>query len=323
MSIETLTPRSSVNGARRIVTSGYSTVDIIRNGVIEAAPGGTAVNVAAALATLGWDASVVGTVGSDPTGDFLRDALRTAGVSVSHLRQDKRWVTPVVLQERQRNDHSWRFSCPICGARFAKHRPSPVSHASELLSQLSHPDVFMFDRTSLFTLELATEWSKQGTLIVFEPAALGRPSLFDRAADVADVIKFSTDRSVDFEERLAAVDASLIRTLGRYGAEYRARGQSEWARMPAPSVAQVVDTAGAGDWTTAGFLDTAVNSSGKWGSKNVLEEAVARGQEFGARACTWEGVRPEKPLTFEREAFEQFACPAEVARRRESEEFVS
>lgn len=296
---------------RRIVTSGFGAVDILRNGVMEASPGGTAVNVAAAMASLGWDAAFAGTIGTDPTGAFLRKSLQSSGVDVTYLRQDERWSTPVVLQERRHNDHVWRFSCPLCGARFAKHRPGPVSAAQAILRAADAPEVFFFDRTSLFTLELAEGWAAAGTLVVFEPAALGRPQLFDRAVAAASLVKFSSERGADFEERVQPSAGVVVRTLGKDGVEYRAARSRSWDSMPAFEVDRIVDTAGAGDWTTAGILQE-LHTSGASGLD--LERAVRAGQVMGARACTWEGVRPEKPLTMPRDEFEAFACPATIAR---------
>ena len=179
----------SVVSAPGVVASGYATVDVLSAARFRAAAGGTAINVARALASTGWASELIGTIGKDPGGDFVRKQLRSAGVSDDRLFQDERWVTPVILQEMRGSSHSWRFRCPECGAAFAKHRPTSASRVEEMVRSRPAPDVFFFDRTSLFTLGLAGAWAAAGTFIVFEPPGLGRPALFDRAAGLADMIK--------------------------------------------------------------------------------------------------------------------------------------
>lgn len=305
-----------------VITSGFATVDVLLGTNFEAAPGGTAVNVAASLSSLGWNASVVGTVGDDPAGALLTQVLKRGGVGVSHLRHDSNWTTPVVLQEQRNGDHVWRFSCPMCGAKFAKHRPSPLSYAELLASSLTAPDVFFFDRVSLFTLHLASRWSQAGSLVVFEPAALGRPQLFDRAVEIADLVKFSSERAEAFRERLGDAKSSLIETLGEDGAQFRLRASSAWTRREAHSIASWVDSAGAGDWTTAGIINSLLRTrrrSTSFGEDEVeWSRAVDAGQRLGALACTWRGVRREKPVSMQLDTFESFACPRHLERGMQS-----
>jgi fructokinase len=291
---------------RRVVTSGFAAVDVVVNGGVSASPGGTAVNVASILARLGWASEVVGTVGDDPAGDLLIRTLQTEQVGTQHLRRFARWSTPIVVQERHRNDHAWRFSCPVCGARFAKHRPSEVSYATTVAKQMPTPNVFFFDRASLFTIELARLWKTAGSLVFFEPAGLGRPALFGRAVGVADVVKYSSERAPAFADQLSSVSTALIETLGKNGARIRIGGR--WKSVPGNRVSRLVDSAGAGDWTSAGIIDALVDARG--GSD--LTAAVAKGQRLGADACGWEGVRPEAAERIEG-GFERFGCPRTLA----------
>jgi len=291
---------------RRVVTSGFAAVDVVVNGNVLASPGGTAVNVASILARLGWSSEVAGTVGDDPAGGLLIRTLEAEQVGTQHLRQFADWSTPIVVQERHRNDHVWRFSCPVCGARFAKHRPSEASYATTIVKQIPAPDVFFFDRVSLFTIELARRWKEAGTLVFFEPAGLGRPALFERAVGIADVVKYSSERAPAFADQLPSATTTLIETLGERGARVRVDGT--WSLVPGNRIGQLVDSAGAGDWTSAGVIDALVNVQG--GSDWTT--AIAVGQRLGADACGWEGVRPETAERIEG-GFEQFGCPRILA----------
>lgn len=275
--------------------------------------GGTATNVARALQGLGWKTQLIGTIGADPAGEFLKSELEGEGVGVVHLRQDEEWTTPVVLQIEHRGDHVWRFRCPICATAFAKHRPTPNEKARSLVLELPPPDVFFFDRPSLFTLAIAESWAGQGTFVVFEPAGLGRPQLFDRAINAAQLVKFSSERSSSFIDRLADSSATLVETRGSEGAQVRFAKEALWTHFPPEAVPSKVDSAGAGDWTTAGLLDSLFSAQSTEGlSTEGVSRAVAKGQSLGAMACSWEGVHPKVPEKLDIADFERFACPRVV-----------
>jgi fructokinase len=290
--------RSGSDACPKLVTSGFVALDVILGQPPRVAAGGTAANVAAATASFGWDARVVGTLGDDAAGRYIQTDLISAGVDVDDLRLLSAWTTPVVLQESVGDDHVWRFICPECGNRFAKHRPSPAAQAYDLISKMPAPDVFFFDRTSLYTLALAERWRSAGAIVVFEPSGLGRSHLFDRAITLAHVIKYSSQRANAFEERLDTSRATLVRTEGAAGASFRVAGDGRWHfSAPAPLYAEV-DTAGAGDWTTAGLLNALMRHgvsheiSDRTRDVTLLSVALAEAQQWGAKACGWQGARP-------------------------------
>lgn len=296
---------------RTFVSSGFTTVDIKLGDSLSASPGGTATNVACILQTLGWRTQLVGTVGTDPAGHLLKSELETNGVGVQHLLQDSAWTTPVVLQEEHRGDHVWRFRCPICATSFAKHRPTPKDTARLIIDEVSPPDVFFFDRVSLFTLALADAWAERGTFVVFEPAGLGRPHLFDRAIAVAHLVKFSSERAPAFKDRLANTGAMLVETLGAKGAQVRFSDAKTWHHVPPQPISMKVDSAGAGDWTTAGLVDElfAASDVPAYATMEGVSRAVTNGQVLGALACSWEGVYPKIPTQFDPLDFERLVCP--------------
>jgi fructokinase len=309
------TPSPVPVGRPWIISSGFSTVDtLVEHGHVSAAPGGTAVNVARALRAQGWRSDVVGTVGTDPTGQFLRRELGISGVGVSNLVEDSRWITPVIVQERRGGDHHWRFTCPTCGAKFAKHRPTSPSRAAAIASLVGTPDVFFFDRSSLFTLALAEIWAAQGALIFFEPAGLGRPHLFDRAVAVAQVVKFSAERLASFESHLPAKGTLLVETLGAQGMRFRLPTGTVWHCNGSNPVQNMVDSAGAGDWATAGLLDGLFDAEGSLAgfSLRKVNHAIAEAQRLGALACEWQGAYPEGFVPVPGNDFESFACPRTV-----------
>lgn len=303
---------------RTVVSSGYSVVDISTSSGV-AAPGGTASNVAEVLGALGWAASLVGKLGNDPAGRYAKSAVRANGVDTTNLDLDSRWATPVLLHEVNDGQPRWRFRCPHCGSSFAKHRPPPPSEADPLVLAKDAPDVFFFDRATLYSLRLAELWASTGTLIYFEPSGLGRPQLFDRAVALADVVKFSSERSAGFVDRLSHADSVVIETRGSDGVGYRTPSDG-WRHQPAVSGKSIVDSAGAGDWLTAGLLQglgatDQIRDSLR--SSTALAEALRVGQRLGALACSWVGARPPAwtlPRS-PRKIDYRFYCPHTVAMR--------
>lgn len=295
-----------------VVSSGFTTIDIRLGAELIASPGGTATNVARALTSLGWRSTMVGTVGSDPGAHLIKRVLDADGVQNDDLVSDSSWLTPVLLQVTAESRHSWEYNCPICGARYAKHRPPAEARAHSLVGRMTAPDVFFFDRTSLFTIALARAWSAAGTLVVFEPATLGRPHLFEQALAVADLVKFSSERRRTFERLIDGAPISQVETLGVDGARYRGANQENWHYVPGSEVVKVIDTVGAGDWTTAGIIDSL------WSSRDgdalridsdSISEALARGQALGAAACGWSGVFDGGIEALNPDELEAFACP--------------
>jgi len=282
----------------RVITSGFVALDVVLDTASRAAAGGTAANVAVALRSFGWDASIVGTLGDDPAGRFICQDLVAAGLDTSKLQLDESWNTPVVLQESRGGDHAWRFICPQCGTRFAKHRPSRPEVAAAIIDSVAPPDVFFFDRASLFTLKLAVAWRAAGSLVVFEPASLGRPLLFERAVSAADIVKYSAQRATSVEDAARGAPGALVRTLGPDGLEFRVMRGTRWHHVPVVPVANVVDSAGAGDWTTAGLVDVLRRDFGTSVRQalvrtEALALALSAAQRWGARACQWRGARPD------------------------------
>ncbi len=300
-----------------LVAAGYCVVDVSADHST-AAPGGTALNVAEAISSLGFAASIAGTIGRDAPGRYAKGALSSNGVDVTQLRLDPSWTTPVLVQAGTPTSPEWRFHCPHCGTRFAKFRPSPVAHALEVVEKRSAPSVYFFDRTSLFSLTLAEMWREAGSLVVFEPSTVGQPHLFARATQLAHIVKFSRERRASVEPHLGGVGATLVETRGADGAEIRFGSTGRSVGLGASRARAIIDSAGAGDWTTAGMIAGLVQSVEKpdWAQvvadERDMSDAVSAGQRLGLVACSWSGARPPSwPLPSTPRAFGyRFFCPA-------------
>lgn len=275
-----------------IVCAGYMPLDIIRatTGTVGRQAGGTAANVAAILAFLGWQSALAGQVGDDPAGDELISDLTHAGVDVDQIRIAPQTLTPRLVHDVRPDGHFFIYKCPECDSRFPRSRPVTVDHAAACAQVRPAPTAFFFDRANAGTLLLAEHYERAGSVIVFEPSVPANAELLGRAAAVAHVIKHSDDRSVGGLDDLHVKPRTgqlRIVTHGAEGLELRV-GRRRGRRFPALATL-AVDTGGAGDWTTAGFLTKAVRHGQL--DRNRLDDALRFGQALAAISCATIGSR--------------------------------
>lgn len=274
--------------ARSVVAAGYMPLDVVVHGThVRHSAGGTAGNVAAILAFLGWESALVGGVGEDAAAAALRSDLERAGVSTVHLRQ-ARGSTARVVHKTGRRGHSYLFSCPSCGVRFPRNRRLPVSRAEELPRLLDPPDVFFFDRANPGTIRLAERLASLGSRITFEPASKIDTPYALKAFRLAHVLKSSASTGLNDLNALGSGREGQVQivTSGHDGARYRV-GTSKWRTSPAFEY-PAVDEAGAGDWTTACFLHALPSEVP---TPAGVGEALAWAQAVAAVSCGFVGAR--------------------------------
>jgi sugar/nucleoside kinase (ribokinase family) len=283
-----------------VVGSGFVALDIVLSiqpdAPIRNYAGGTCGNVLAILGFLGWDAYPSARIGGDAPSRLLIDDLGRWNVDAKFLRREEEVLTPVIIQENFRKRtgelaHRFSWSCPECGAYWPSFRAITRAQAKEVAEQVSRCDVFFFDRASPGTIALAGELSSRGAIVMFEPSSAGDVSMFERAAKTASIIKYSTDR---IKRLPLSISPHLeIRTLGVDGLQFRIKG-GPWSRLGAIPRSDVIDTSGAGDWLSAGFL-TAVADMGRASflklGKTKTAEALRHGQALAAWNCGFEGAR--------------------------------
>lgn len=274
------------------VCAGYMPLDVICTGATttERQAGGTAGNVAAILAFLGWRAVLAGQAGDDAAGKELVADLAAAGVDCGEIRITPGMLTPRLIHDVRPDGHFFRHKCPGCKSRFPRSRPLTLDDAAACVQTHPSPTAFFFDRANAGTLFLAEHYARVGSVIVFEPSVPANAELLARAAAVAHVIKHSDDRSVggldDLKVKPRPGQLRII-THGAEGLELRV-GARRGRRFPALATL-AVDTGGAGDWTTAGFLAKA----GRRGQldRDGVDDALRFGQALAAVSCAAIGSR--------------------------------
>ena len=166
--------------------AGYMPLDIIDDG---AGPrrraGGTAGNVAAILAFLGWDAALAGRVGDDHAGDELLADLMRAGVDCRLVDRERGALTTRLVHHIAGGEHYYLYTCPHCGQKLPRSRPLTLERLETVLAARERPDVYFFDRVNSATIALAERCLGVSELDIGLPQLLRRSINDVRAQHVA------------------------------------------------------------------------------------------------------------------------------------------
>ena len=259
--------------------------------------GGTCGNVLLALRYLGFNSAPVSRLKEDSAGRLLREQFRAWGVSTRYLSLSEDGSTPVIVQTIRKTSagdavHTFNWRCSICGGRFPGYKPVLVASAEKIASGMPKPQVFFFDRVNRGSLILAKRAARRGALVVFEPSGVGEVAQFREAWSISHVVKYSHKRLAEIPAGLGFGENLLlqIETLADEGLRYRARfGNtivSPWRTLDALKAPSVKDTAGAGDWCTAGLLYR-LGRHGAAGFRKASPEAVVNALRFGQALAAW------------------------------------
>jgi sugar/nucleoside kinase (ribokinase family) len=282
-----------------IVGTGLVALDVVIRGkgsnAVRRCVGGTCGNVLTILRYLGWKAVPVARLASDRANAIVEADLNRWHVDTRFLSITPVAPTPIFV-ERLLHDaegspvHRFPRTCPCCGAWLPRYTPVAARSTATVLESVPSPSVFFFDRPSRGAVALATAYVKQGALVVFEPSAGGEPDLFRVALELADVIKYSDERFATLPPHKPRSSRRLeVQTLGAKGLRYRMGGGRRlgtWHHLSSVKTAGVVDTAGAGDWCTAGML-THLGRAGREGFERVTDDELVTSLRYGQTLAAW------------------------------------
>lgn len=293
-----------------VIGTGLVALDVVIPNGLAADPqlcaGGTCGNVLTAMAFLGWRSYPIARLGADGASKRVADDLRRWDVNLDFVTFDDDGSTPVVVQRIRNNGtgepvHSFSRKCPSCGAILPWYKAVRVADVANLVPQLPEPRVFFFDRTSRGALSLAKQARSQGAIVLFEPSASSDPKLLEETMKIAHIVKVSSERIGGNEAVLTSTEPKIIiETRGRTGLRLRhtdseqGRGGRKWYKMPPIPVKSLRDTAGAGDWCTAGIIYM-IGAMGANGLDNLtlteVRHAVRVGQAMASWTCGFDGAR--------------------------------
>jgi fructokinase len=250
------------------------------------------------LAYLGWNAYPVAQLGDNAATTILCQDLARWGVKTDFITKSAQGVTPLIIHRifHDKRQHKFEFRNPQTQEWLPRFRPITKKYVQALEATFPKAAVFYFDRATPGNLLLAEQSSAAGALVVFEPSSSNDKKLFERALALAHVVKFSQQRLPDYPASYPANQALVeIQTKGEAGIIYRMQATGPaWTSVPAFYLETAIDTAGAGDWCTAGIIDQLVakqSSSSHMFSPNEVENAIGVGQAYGAINCCFSGAR--------------------------------
>jgi sugar/nucleoside kinase (ribokinase family) len=290
-----------------IAGTGLIALDIViptnPNSLPQLWAGGTCGNVLTALSFLGWESIPIARLSNDAASKQITRDFERWGVRLDYLGLDAHGSTPVIVQHihcsaERGTTHSFSRKCPFCGKRLPWYKPVRVSDAATILPTLPPVSVFFFDRTSAGALYLARHAAESGALVVFEPSASSDPNELCRAMRLAHIVKYSHERFTGLDDFAEAQNLPLlIETNGSEGLRFISRlpgCNGDWETSESLPAGKIVDTAGCGDWCTAGLV-AMLGTSGKAGfdetSPAQLRLALRFGQALAAWNCGFEGAR--------------------------------
>ncbi len=291
-----------------VVGSGLLALDIVLSELSGAPPeywaGGTCGNVLIALRYLGWESQPVARLRPGAAADLILADLERWGLSNKSISQTQDGSTPVIVERITKGSgniprHSFSWRCPECGSQFPAFKAVLASVAEEIAATAGSVQVYFFDRATAGGIILARVFADQGALVVFEPSSIGNPLLFRQAWETSHVVKYSHERLRELPEiGVEGVPRLQVETLGESGLRYRRVSHvgraGRWVDMKAFPVESIRDTAGSGDWCTAGFI----NRAGRGGfdgfrgmTDGDLRDAFRYGQALASWNCGYEGAR--------------------------------
>lgn len=267
--------------------------------------GGKGANQAVQAARLGAQVHMIGKVGADDRGRFLKESLKHNGVDADAVLVDAEQETGTDCVMIDRNGSNAIVVVPLANEHI-------LSEEIEQLSDLiKSADVFLSQlqvNQEAITKAL-TICKEAGVCIVLNPAPARElpPELFSMADFVtpneteAEFFTGLYQKDMEKENWRAAVAEKfhamgvrrLIVTLGAEGALYS--GDGEYFVMPAYPVL-AVDTTAAGDAFNAAFAL-------QWVRTRDVKSALAYGNAAGALTASRMGSQPSMPSEKEISAF--------------------
>ena len=246
---------------------------------VERHRGGSAANVAAAVARLGGHARFIGNVGVDAAGHRLVDQLRETGAEVVGTRTGRAGtIVAIVDGSGERSFLTDRGASD----QLTDTDPSWLDDAGAV-----HVPLYSLGREPLrtSTLALVDMARDRGCLVSVDASSV---ALLDELGDEIDVVLGRIDPDVVFangdEATVLAPSGRWPPTLGpqtvivvKHGPRPTIVVQgADTSSFPVPPVDRVVDTIGAGDAFAAGYLSAVVDG-------RTVADGVAAGHAAAAR----------------------------------------
>ncbi|HTN07599.1 hypothetical protein [Agriterribacter sp.] len=287
--------------------AGLVALDVIMNGNPNTQPkflaGGSCGNVLTILSFLGWRSYPIARLSNKPSSKLLFEDLKNHKVKFDLISQSEDGSTPIIihriLKDSENNPkHRYEFRVPKTNVWFPSFKPILSNKVEEISSFPLIPKVFYLDRVSRASINLARHYKQNGSIIFFEPSSMNDEKQFKECLSLADVFKFSNDRLPRFKDFFPSRQVPIeIETLGANGLLYRSfrNKTDDWRFLAAIHIENALDTAGAGDWCSAGMIHALYENFDGSGLPSLttsrLDQVLVFGQFLSALNCSFYGAR--------------------------------
>ncbi len=284
------------------VGTGLLALDVLIKGKTDYNPkifaGGSCGNVLSILSYLDFNTYPIARLGNNDATDLVLEDLEKWNVNLDFIEKEEKGSTPIIIHrilESALNEpkHRFEFRNPNNGKWLPSFRPVLAKKVDSIQNNLPKIDVFYFDRVSRSSIELAKYAKTQGALIFFEPSSNRDSKQFEECLKISDILKFSDQRIKSYKDDYPNIQAILeIETSGKEGLNYRFKSNN-WKNLDSYFIENAVDTAGAGDWCSAGIIGNLITNKDDFSNlneENILK-ALKYGQALGAINCLYYGAR--------------------------------
>ena len=288
----------------KILGAGLMCIDIIHNNnCIKIMNGGSCANVISVLAQIGFDCSIIRERYSDSFETTLSKTLSLLGVKEIVYRNSSA-KTPRIIEMLANSDHKFLTHCPICGENLLKLVMPSEQDVDRIRGDISDFNVFYCDRASLGIRTIMDAVREKNGIVLYEPNSCRNIETLLENTSHADIVKFSRDKvfpSVAERIRTSVKKLKLIiSTEGELGLSFshiQEDGRmSKWIHISSKFNGPIIDTSGAGDWLTAGFISDFISKdkeelNNKFHNAEVITAALIKGMEYSQLCCAAIGAQ--------------------------------
>ncbi len=267
--------------------------------------GGTCGNVMMILSYLGWDSYPIARLDGTKYTERLLEDIKSNRVKTDFISTND-GSTPVIIQRNIVNKEgtpTHKFEIKNNNGRFfLNFRSITKKQADDIISKISFvPDIFFFDRISPAIIQLAKYFKTIGSIIYFEPSGKTNEKDFFTCIEISDIIKFADQRISQIEFVNNYNNKLFIQTQGGDGLIYKFKDY-DWRKIPSWKNESIIDSSGAGDWTSSIFINrifsNKINSLTDL-SLDFIDTSLCEAQKYASNSCSFEGARGMMSINYQ------------------------